>query len=135
MTQEAQKFVGPTTFQALTANTVYTDLWLAMEGKDPQHIRLAQKAARQLVELKKTLGMAIILITHNFGIISGIANRVAVMFRGAIVEYGETREVLSNPQHPYTQALIRCIPQLGARRERLTTIDHAALEAAQAKVR
>jgi phosphopantothenoylcysteine decarboxylase/phosphopantothenate--cysteine ligase len=43
MTAEAQKFVGPTTFQALTANTVYTDLWLAMEGKDPQHIRLAQK--------------------------------------------------------------------------------------------
>src|SRR5947207_1750097 len=43
MTAEAQKFVGPTTFQALTANTVYTDLWLSMEGKDPQHIRLAQK--------------------------------------------------------------------------------------------
>jgi oligopeptide/dipeptide ABC transporter ATP-binding protein len=54
------------------------------------------------------------------------------MFRGNIVEYGETREVLSNPQHLYTQALIRCIPRLGARRERLTTIDHAALAAAQA---
>jgi ABC-type dipeptide/oligopeptide/nickel transport system ATPase component len=47
--------------------------------------------------------MSIILITHNFGIISGIAERVAVMFRGKIVEYGETAEVLRNPQHAYTR--------------------------------
>ena len=49
MTKESQNFVGPTTFQALTANAVYTDLWTAMEGKDPQHIRLAQKADLILV--------------------------------------------------------------------------------------
>ncbi|MGB8168654.1 MAG: ABC transporter ATP-binding protein [Chthoniobacteraceae bacterium] len=83
----------------------------------------------QLKELKQRLGMAIILITHNFGIIEGIADRVAVMFRGKIVEYGPTRTVLSNPQHAYTKALIECIPQLGAKRHRLTTIDHAALDA------
>jgi ABC-type dipeptide/oligopeptide/nickel transport system ATPase component len=84
----------------------------------------------QLVELKKQLGMSIILITHNFGIIGGIADRVAVMFRGKIVEEGETHTVLHNPQHPYTKALIQCIPQPGQNRDRLTTIDHAALEAA-----
>ncbi len=49
MTKEAQNFVGPTTFQALTANTVYTDLWTPLEGKDPQHIRLAQTAELILV--------------------------------------------------------------------------------------
>jgi phosphopantothenoylcysteine decarboxylase/phosphopantothenate--cysteine ligase len=49
MTPEAGNFVGATTFQALTANAVYTDLWTAMEGKDPQHIRLAQKADLILV--------------------------------------------------------------------------------------
>ncbi len=49
MTTEAQQFVGPTTFQALTANTVYTDLFTAIEGKDPQHIRLAQNADLILV--------------------------------------------------------------------------------------
>jgi len=49
MTREAQNFVGPTTFQALTANTVYTDLWTPLEGKDPQHIRLAQTADLILV--------------------------------------------------------------------------------------
>jgi ABC-type dipeptide/oligopeptide/nickel transport system ATPase component len=74
--------------------------------------------------------MSIILITHNFGIIRGIADRVAVMFRGKIVEEGETTALLSDPQHPYTRALIDCIPQIGQRRHRLTTIDHAALEAA-----
>jgi len=52
------------------------------------------------------------------------------MFRGKIVEYGETRSVLSNPQHAYTKALIKCIPQFGSKRKRLATIDHAALEAA-----
>jgi phosphopantothenoylcysteine decarboxylase len=49
MTSEAQKFVGATTFQALTANAVYTNLWQAMEGKDPQHIRLAQTSDLILV--------------------------------------------------------------------------------------
>ena len=71
--------------------------------------------------------MAMLLITHNFGIIGGIADRVAVMFRGAIVEHGSTAEVLHNPQHPYTRALIGCIPQLGQRRRRLTTIDYSTL--------
>ncbi|MDQ3625422.1 MAG: ABC transporter ATP-binding protein [Verrucomicrobiota bacterium] len=84
----------------------------------------------QLKELKQRLRMSIILITHNFAIISGIAERVAVMFRGRIVEYGETQQVLADPQHPYTQALIQCIPKLGEKRERLATIDHAALKAA-----
>ncbi|MGE9293176.1 MAG: oligopeptide/dipeptide ABC transporter ATP-binding protein, partial [Puniceicoccales bacterium] len=66
-------------------------------------------------------------ITHNFGIVSGFADRVVVMFRGEIVEAGPTEEVLRNPQHPYTKALIACIPRLGAHEKRLTTIDYAAL--------
>jgi len=109
------------------------DLLVADEPTTALDVTIQAQIIDQLVELKKNLGMAIILITHNFGIISGIANRVAVMFRGSIVEYGETRDVLSNPQHPYTKALIQCIPRLGARRARLTTIDHAALAAAQAE--
>ena len=106
------------------------DLLVADEPTTALDVTIQAQIIDQLKDLKARLNMAIILITHNFGIISGIADRVAVMFRGSIVEYGETREVLRNPQHPYTQALIECIPQLGARRERLTTIDHAALDAA-----
>jgi ABC-type dipeptide/oligopeptide/nickel transport system ATPase component len=105
------------------------DLLVADEPTTALDVTIQAQIIDQLTQLKQTLHMAIILITHNFGIIAGIADRVAVMFRGKIVEYGETREVLSKPQHPYTQALIRCIPQLGAHRERLTTIDHAALAA------
>ena len=81
-----------------------------------------------LKKLKHQHNMAIILITHNFGIVKGFAERVAVMFRGRIVETGSTQALLSNPQHPYTQALIACIPRLGDRRRRLPTIDYAMLE-------
>jgi len=81
----------------------------------------------QMRLIKQQIKMAMLLITHNFGIIGGIADRVAVMFRGAIVEHGATAEVLHNPQHPYTKALIGCIPQLGQHRRRLTTIDYSSL--------
>jgi ABC-type dipeptide/oligopeptide/nickel transport system ATPase component len=106
------------------------ELLVADEPTTALDVTIQAQIMDQLRELKQRVRMAIILITHNFGIISGIADRVAVMFRGKIVEYGPTHEVLANPQHAYTKALIKCIPQLGAKRERLTTIDHAALEAA-----
>ena len=105
------------------------EILVADEPTTALDVTIQAQIMDQLRELKQRVRMAIILITHNFGIINGIADRVAVMFRGKIVEYGATREVLANPQHPYTRALIHCIPQLGAKRERLTTIDHAALEA------
>jgi len=76
-----------------------------------------------LRELRAKLGMSIVLITHNFGIVKGFADEVIVMFRGEIVEQGPVDEVLKNPQHPYTKALIACIPKLGAKQRRLTTID------------
>ncbi len=106
------------------------DLLVADEPTTALDVTIQAQIIDQLKDLKQRLHMAIILITHNFGIIEGIADRVAVMFRGKIVEHGTTRSVLANPQHPYTKALIQCIPQLGAKRHRLTTIDHAALEAA-----
>jgi ABC-type dipeptide/oligopeptide/nickel transport system ATPase component len=75
-----------------------------------------------LRDLRNQLGMSILLITHNFGIVKGFADRVLVMYQGNIVESGSVETILSNPQHPYTKALINCIPKLGDRRERLTTI-------------
>jgi ABC-type dipeptide/oligopeptide/nickel transport system ATPase component len=106
------------------------ELLVADEPTTALDVTIQKQIIDQLRELKQRVKMAIILITHNFGIIGGIADRVAVMFRGKIVEYGETHTVLSNPQHPYTKALIECIPQPGQKRRRLATIDHAALEAA-----
>ena len=75
-----------------------------------------------LRDLRAKLGMSIVLITHNFGIVKGFADEVIVMYRGDIVEQGPVDEVLNNPQHPYTKALIACIPKLGVKQRRLTTI-------------
>ncbi|MEY4938879.1 MAG: peptide transporter ATP-binding protein [Verrucomicrobiota bacterium] len=80
-----------------------------------------------LRELKAKLGMSILMITHNFGIVHGFADRVLVMFRGKIVEEGPTEQVLRHPRHPYTQALIGCIPRLGQKKQRLTTIDYSQI--------
>ena len=102
-------------------------LLVADEPTTALDVTIQAQIMDQLRELKSKLGMAIILITHNFGIINGIADKVAVMYRGRIVEHGATAVVLSNPQHPYTRALIDCIPKLGAKRHRLATIDHSVL--------
>lgn len=77
-------------------------------------------------DLKRKFQMSIILITHNFGIVQGLADKVAVMFRGKLVEFGDSEAVLNAPKHPYTRALIDCVPQLGADLRRLKTIDYSA---------
>jgi len=75
-------------------------------------------------ELRQKLGMAIIWITHDLGVIAEIADRVAVMYAGQIVEHAEVKELFANPQHPYTCALLETLPRMGeARAERLPSID------------
>jgi len=75
-----------------------------------------------LAHLCRERGMSILLITHNFGIVANFANRVIVMRHGKVVETGSAQHVLENPTHPYTQGLIACIPRLGQKRHRLTTL-------------
>ena len=86
---------------------------------------------RQILDLfqalKMKFRMSMILTTHNFGIIRGLADKVAVMFRGRVVEFGSTESILRQPQHPYTRALIECIPRLGLKLDRLKTIDYSTL--------
>jgi ABC-type dipeptide/oligopeptide/nickel transport system ATPase component len=106
------------------------DLLIADEPTTALDVTIQAQILDQLRELRARLGMAVILITHNFAIIRGLCDHVAVMFRGRIVEFGTAQEVLSNPQHPYTRALIDCIPKLGAGHDRLRTIDYAAIERA-----
>jgi len=77
--------------------------------------------------LKERFAMSIILITHNFGIIRGLADKVAVMYRGKLLEFGACAAVLENPKHPYTRALIDCVPRLGAGLRRLKTIERSSL--------
>jgi len=105
----------------------HPQLLVADEPTTALDVTVQAQILDQMRLIKQQIKMAMLLITHNFGIIGGIADRVAVMFRGAIVEHGSTAEVLHNPKHPYTKALIGCIPQLGQRRRRLTTIDYSTL--------
>ena len=101
------------------------DLLIADEPTTALDVTIQKQILDKLRELQRDLGMAVMLITHNFAIIRGLARHVAVMYRGEIVEYGETEQVLKDPQHPYTKALIACIPRLGDHRRRLPTIEHA----------
>ena len=63
-----------------------------------------------LKELKDRMQMAMLFITHDFGVVADIADEVVVMFRGEIVEVGSVEQVLNSPQHPYTKALLACVP-------------------------
>jgi ABC-type dipeptide/oligopeptide/nickel transport system ATPase component len=98
------------------------DLLIADEPTTALDVTIQAQILDKLRELQRELGMAVLLITHNFAIIRGLARNVAVMYRGEIVEYGETEQILRFPSHPYTKALIACIPRLGDRRRRLPTI-------------
>ena len=76
-----------------------------------------------LKELQERHRLAMIFVTHDLGIVARICDRVAVMYGGRIVEIGPVRAIFKSPAHPYTRALLEAIPRLGARRERLTTIE------------
>jgi peptide/nickel transport system ATP-binding protein len=77
-----------------------------------------------LKDLQREFGMALVLITHDLGVVARVADRVAVMYAGAVVEHGTTADVFAAPQHPYTRALMECIPVPGRTRagERLGAI-------------
>ena len=76
-----------------------------------------------LKELQERHRLAMIFVTHDLGIVARICDRVAVMYGGRIVEIGPVRRIFQSPAHPYTRALLDAIPRLGARRDRLTTIE------------
>jgi peptide/nickel transport system ATP-binding protein/oligopeptide transport system ATP-binding protein len=75
-----------------------------------------------LSELKQRLGMAILLITHNLGIVGDMADRLAVMYAGQIVELSPAKELLRRPLHPYTKALMNAVPKLAGGADRLSAI-------------
>ena len=84
-----------------------------------------------LKELKREIGLSILLITHNLGIVGELADNVAVMYAGRIVEAAPSADLLRDPRHPYTAALLRSIPQLGARVDRLYSIPGTVPSAAR----
>jgi len=84
-----------------------------------------------LAELKSRMNMGMLFITHDFGVVADIADDVVVMFRGEIVEMGSVGDVLDRPQHPYTRALLDCVPDAAGKKP-LKPIDYAWLNEASA---
>jgi oligopeptide/dipeptide ABC transporter ATP-binding protein len=76
-----------------------------------------------LLSLKRELGMAIMMITHDLGVVAEVADRVAVMYAGRIVETADVFELFRSPRHPYTDALLRSIPRLDSELDRLVAIE------------
>jgi ABC-type dipeptide/oligopeptide/nickel transport system ATPase component len=103
-------------------------LLVADEPTTALDVTIQKQIMDLLKELKGKFDMAVLLITHNFGIVRGFADRVIVMFRGQVVECGRSEEVLANPKHPYTRALISCVPKLGQKQRRLRAIDYAEID-------
>ena len=90
------------------------DILIADEPTTALDVTVQAQIFDLLRELQRENGTAVMLITHDMGAVAEMADRVMVMYAGRVIEQGSCDEVLSNPQHPYTQGLIACLPELGS---------------------
>lgn len=97
-------------------------LLIADEPTTALDVTIQAQILELLKDLKQRLNMSILLITHNLGIVGDIADQVAVMYAGQVVETAPAREILQQPLHPYTQSLMESVPKLGNQAERLQSI-------------
>ena len=98
------------------------DLLIADEPTTALDVTIQAQILELISELQEQLGMSVVLITHDLGVVAETADRVAVMYAGQIVEQAPTIELFDEPKHPYTIGLLGSIPVAGARRERLEVI-------------
>jgi peptide/nickel transport system ATP-binding protein len=88
------------------------DLLIADEPTTALDVTIQAQILDLMAELKSTMGMAVMLITHAMGVVAEVAQRVVVMYAGKVVEEATVEELFANPRHPYTQGLIRSIPRI-----------------------
>ncbi|RKI79804.1 ABC transporter ATP-binding protein [bacterium 0.1xD8-71] len=99
-------------------------LLIADEPTTALDVTIQAQILELMMELKDKLGMAIIMITHDLGVVASMCERIAVMYAGRIVEYGTTDDIFYHPKHQYTKGLIRSIPRLDTKEhERLIPIE------------
>ena len=99
-------------------------LLIADEPTTALDVTIQAQILELMQQLREKLGMSIIMITHDLGVVASMCEKIAVMYAGHIVEYGTTDEIFYNPQHEYTKGLIQSIPRLDAtERERLVPIE------------
>ena len=97
-------------------------LLIADEPTTALDVTIQRQILDMLRELRDKRGMAVIFITHDLGVIAEIADHVAVMLDGKVVEYGDVLQIFSNPHHSYTKGLLACRPQLDSPYRRLPTV-------------
>jgi peptide/nickel transport system ATP-binding protein len=99
------------------------DLLLADEPTSALDVTIQAQVLELMSDLKKQLGTSIILITHDLGIVAHECDKVAVVYAGEIVEYGDKFELFTHPTHPYTEGLFGAIPDLYSDAKRLSNIE------------
>jgi oligopeptide/dipeptide ABC transporter ATP-binding protein len=99
------------------------EVLIADEPTTALDVTIQLQYLKLLKRLQQESGMAILFITHDFGVVARMCDRVAVMYAGRIVECGPVRQVFDNPSHPYTHALIASVPKITGTTGRLTTIE------------
>ena len=98
------------------------DVIIADEPTTALDVTVQAQVLALLAKMRKERNLAVIFITHDFGVVAQLCDRVAVMYAGRIVETGPTDDVLNRPAHPYTARLIDCVPELGGGRRQLAAI-------------
>ena len=105
------------------ASSCQPEVLIADEPTTSLDLTIQAQYLQLLKQLQQETGVGMIFITHDFGIVADVCDRVAVMYAGRIVEEGDVREIFNNPSHPYTQALLASLPKLDEKVERLYSIE------------
>ena len=100
---------------------------IADEPTTALDVTVQAQILKLLDDLKHEMNMGMLLITHDFGVVADVADHVVVMFRGEIVEQGPVATVLNKPKHPYTKALLACVPDAEGKKQ-LKPMDYSWLE-------
>lgn len=112
--QYPQQFSGGMRQRVMIAMSLLAkpELLIADEPTTALDVTVQAQIIELLKELQQTLNMALILITHDLGVVAGISDRVAVLYAGRIVELASTGDLFNQPQHPYTQGLLQSVPRM-----------------------
>jgi oligopeptide/dipeptide ABC transporter ATP-binding protein len=97
-------------------------LLLADEPTTNLDVTIQAQILELMKHLKDKLGMSMILITHDMGVVAGVADRISVLYAGRVCESASTKTIFYHPMHPYTRALLTAVPNLALKREKLTVI-------------
>ncbi len=103
------------------------DILIADEPTTALDVTVQKNILELIADLRNTRGMSVIFITHDLGVVAAVAQKIAVLYRGELVEYGTAEEVLKNPVHAYTKGLLACRPSLHQRVERLPSLQEILL--------